>query len=276
MEIKISDYFSEKEVSSLTSVANHSEELGKLTLSAVDLLHDKQLLDLFVPQRYNGLQYELPSALPWIEATSWIDGSLGWTLTLASGAGFFGAFMNPDFAQSFFDKQDAFIAGSGFPGGKAEKDDSGFNIKGKWKYASGIDYATLITATSYLVNDGNILHHNGQPVTKAVALYPDEVEIHQSWDSMGLKATGSHNFEVRDVQIPEERVFSITPNAIEVDATLYRYPFEAFAHGTLAISFLGIARRFFYESKKLLLSQDDANQLQQLSKSLQEQFEKHI
>jgi hypothetical protein len=272
METKIADYFSEKEVFSLTKAASESENSGNLTNSSLTILNDKQLLDLFVPQKYGGLQKDLPSALPWLEATSWIDGSLGWTLTLAAGAGLFGAFLDPNFAQSIFNQKDTFIAGSGFPGGKAEIKNSGLQVSGKWKYASGIKHATIITATCYLSDNGETLFENNEPITKAVALYPDEVDIIGSWNSMGLKATGSHDFKVRNVQIPKERAFSISPNNVHLDGILYQFPFEDFAHCTLAMSLLGIARRFFDEAKELILTKNKADRLNELPKPLQKKF----
>ncbi|MDZ7660572.1 hypothetical protein [Fodinibius sp.] len=272
MAINISDYFSEEEISKLIEEAKRSEDLGKLTPSALDILREKKLLDLFVPQQYGGLQTDLPEALPWLEATSWIDGSLGWTLTLTSGAGLFGAFMEPDFARSVFSQKNTVIAGSGFPGGKAEKTASGYRINGSWKYASGIDHATLITATCFRTNDGAVIHEDGNPVTLAVGFYPDEIEITDKWNSMGLKATGSHDFGVQDIQIPEKRTFVISPDSVHVDGLLYQYPFEAFAHCTLAVSMLGIARRFLDEAQQILLSKYEVNELDNLPKSLQSEL----
>lgn len=273
MVINISDYFSEQEIADLTDEANHSDDLEKLTSSAVDILREKKLPDLFVPQEYGGLQHDLPGALPWLEAISWIDGSLGWTLTLASGAGLFGAFMMPAFARSVFDQKNTLIAGSGFPGGKAEKANSGFRINGLWKYASGIDHASLITATCYVTVDGEIQQKEGAPVTRAIACYPDEIEIQKTWNSFGLKATGSHDFKIQDVQIPHERTFTISPDSVHVDGLLYQYPFNAFAHCTLAISMLGTARRFFDEAKQILLSKYDITEINGLPTSLQTTFE---
>ncbi|PAU92877.1 hypothetical protein CK503_14415 [Aliifodinibius salipaludis] len=272
MAINISDYFSEQEISDLTEEANRSDNLEKLTSSALDILNEKKLPDLFVPRQSGGLQYDLPEALPWLEATSWIDGSLGWTLTLTAGAGLFGAFMVPEFARSIFSKKNTLIAGSGFPGGKAEKISSGFQINGKWKYASGIDHATLITATCYVTIDGEIPQKEGLPITKAIACYPNEIEITNTWNSFGLKATGSHDFEIQDVQIPNERTFTISPASAKVDGLLYHYPFKAFAHCTLAISMLGVARRFFDEAKQILLSKNDVTDLDRLPTYLRSKF----
>ncbi|WP_445666357.1 hypothetical protein [Fodinibius sp. AD559] len=272
MAINISDYFSEQEISDLTEEANRSDDLEKLTSSALDILKKKKLLDLFVPQQYDGLQCNLPEALPWLEATSWIDGSLGWTLTLASGAGLFGAFMIPEFARSVFSQKNTFIAGSGFPGGKAERTNAGFHINGSWKYASGINHPTLITATCYITTGGKIQQKEGAPVTKAIACYPDEIEIQKTWNSFGLKGTGSHNFAIQGVQIPKKRTFAISPDSVHVDGVLYQYPFEAFAHCTLAISMLGIARRFWDEAKQILLSKHEVTELKGLPESLQTRF----
>lgn len=140
------------------------------------------------------------------------------------------------------------------------------------KICFGIDHATLITATCYLTIDGKIQQKEGVPVTKAIACYPNEIEITNTWNSFGLKATGSHDFEIRDVQIPNERTFMISPASANVDGLLYQYPFEAFAHCTLAISMLGVASRFFAEAKQILLSKNDITKLNELSTSLRSKF----
>jgi alkylation response protein AidB-like acyl-CoA dehydrogenase len=272
MAINISDYFSQQKISDLTKEANRSVDRVKLTSPALDILEQKKLPNLFVPRQYGGLQRNLPEALPWLEAVSWIDGSLGWTLTLASGAGLLGAFMTPAFARSVFSQKDTLIAVSGFPAGKAEKIDGGYHINGSWKYASGIEHATLITASCYVTVDGKIQHKEGAPVTRAIACYQDEIEIRKTWNSHRLKATGSHDFEIRDVQTPKKRTFTISPDSAHVDGLLYRYPFEAFAHCTLAISMLGIARRFLDEAKQILLSKNDVSELNGLPKALQITF----
>lgn len=244
----ITDFFTKEEREKLSQEAVSSEEIGNLTTEALDIFYRKQLFYLFVPEMYGGLQTDLPRALEWIEATSYLDASMGWTLILGAGAGLFGAYMSPDFAEEIFNSPRMFIAGSGFPGGTIKKSQGKYIANGKWKYATGIDHATLITATCVLNDEP---HYNTKN-TKALAFYPEEVNWQSTWKSFGLKATGSHHFAIHDVKVPRTRAFDIIPNASHVDSLLYRYPFEAFAHCTLATSLLGMARKFFKEAEQIL------------------------
>lgn len=272
MDFKISEFFSKNEIKCIEKEAHGAEKDGQLTESMLTLIRDKELLQLFVPQAYGGLQCPLPKALKWLEATSWLDGSLGWTLTLGSGAGLFGAYMQPPFAKSIFADNNLLIAGSGFPGGKAEVQQNGYLINGEWKYATGIDHATLVTATCYLTQNGKILYEDEEPVVRAFAFYPNEINWDANWKSYGLQATGSHSFKATNLHIPNERVFQIQPSATKVKGPLYRYPFEAFAHATLAISLIGMARRFLNEAEKLIRSRKELSDPEELSEPIATQL----
>ncbi len=273
-ELSLNGVYSDAEIARLNELAFIAEAQGTLTDEQIELLTQKGFLKLFVPNHYEGLQMNLPDVLPILEKTSYIDGSLGWSLTLIAGAGFLGPFMHPEFAQSFFTNNNAILSGSGFPGGKAKWRESSYTVSGKWKYATAIEHATLITATCFITEDGTIQQKNGTPLTKAFAFYPDEITVQKTWNSLGLKATGSHNFEVHRVRIPEQRTFTITPETSHVDAPLYHYSFDAFAHATLAVSLLGIADRFLDEAKLILQKKNDVAE-HSVSLSSQESVLKH-
>lgn len=86
-----------------------------------------------------------------------------------------------------------------------------------------------------------------------------------SWESFGLKATGSSNLMATNIQIPEERTFTISPETIKVDGPLYKYPFESFAYYTLAVSFLGMAERFLDEAERIILIKNNVSVKGELS-----------
>lgn len=264
MDLDILRFFTENEIARTGKEAIQAEESGSLTEWMFNLAYRKQLFHLFVPQTYGGRQCDLPEALEWLEATSWLDGSLGWTTTLGAGAGLFGAFMDPELAQSVFDDPRQFITGSGFPGGKAAIKNDGYQVSGQWKYATGIDHATLITATCYITQNGKVRQEGGEPILKAMAFYSQEVNWQSNWQSYGLKGTGSHNFEVDNINIPTKRSFTIQPSASKVEGLLYKYPFDPFAQATLATSLIGMAGRFHSEAKELILSRNNTKLQEEL------------
>jgi alkylation response protein AidB-like acyl-CoA dehydrogenase len=51
-----------------------------------------------------------------------------------------------------------------------------------------------------------------------------QVTILPAWDASGLRGTGSDDFEVRDVLVPDQRSFSLTSPASRETGPLYRIP----------------------------------------------------
>ena len=77
-----------------------------------------------------------------------------------------------------------------------------------------------------------------------LAFFPaDEVTIHDdTWDTSGLRGTGSHDIEVNNAFVPEGRWVVLGKRA-QVDSPLYRFPtFGLLALGVSAVS-IGIAQR---------------------------------
>lgn len=241
----MSSFFSEEEARCIQNEAVKAEKLGRLTDKMLEIAYDRKLFHLLVPQKYGGHQMSLPALLPILEEASAFDGSFGWTTTLGAGAGIFAAYMNPAWAGQLFQDPRTFIAGSGYPGGEGEVKGNGLSVNGYWKYATGSVHATLFTANCRLTK-------NEEQVIRSIALYPAEVTIHPTWCSVGLKATASNDFEVRDCTIPEERCFIIAPEESHIDDPLYRYPFTPLAVSTLAASLIGMANNFIHRACNLI------------------------
>ena len=67
----------------LKSFSAEAEEAGQLIPAQLDIIFDNNWLNIFVPEEFGGLQMGLPEALRLEEDLARIDGSLGWTVTLA-------------------------------------------------------------------------------------------------------------------------------------------------------------------------------------------------
>ena len=237
-------FLSEKEQQLVRSEAPECEQTGTWTDALLGLAREKKLFHLAVPEQLGGRQLSVAELMNVFESASHIDGSFGWTITLGAGAGVFAAFMEPAFAKEVFNDPGAYITGSGYPAGTAVRKGDAYEVNGSWKYATGTPHATLFTASCMIQNGSG---NTGEPEIRAMAFYPDEVRSLDTWHSYGLKATASHDFEVKNCRIPEERSFTMAPHPAFADAPLYRFPFEPFASATLVSSMLGIARGFMDE-----------------------------
>jgi alkylation response protein AidB-like acyl-CoA dehydrogenase len=76
---------------------------------------------------------------------------------------------------------------------------------------------------------------------RTAVLRPEQVEIVENWDVVGMEGTGSHDLKVDGAFVPEEWTF-VRGGEPTVDEPLYRYPSIAYAAQVLAVCNLGIAR----------------------------------
>ncbi|PZP47234.1 MAG: hypothetical protein DI598_11195 [Pseudopedobacter saltans] len=79
-----------------------AETERRLSDTQVQLCHQEKWFLALAPKKYGGLEWSLPQIVAFEEAIGWVDGSTGWVFTLCSGAGWFGGFLNENFAQKIF------------------------------------------------------------------------------------------------------------------------------------------------------------------------------
>ncbi len=232
-------------VAILRDAAAEAERAACLQPAQLRLVHDERWLRIALPPALGGPGLDLPALLRLEEALAWADGSTGWVVTLCAGAAWFAGFLDPALAARVFADAHACIAGSGATSGEAEATASGWRLRGRWRYASGIEHATAVTANCRVLRNGVPLRDaRGEPVIRAFLLEPGEYRVEREWHAMGMVATGSHAFAVDDARLPAERGFAIEAAAAVRDEPLYRVPFAAFAALTLAVNLAGLTVRF--------------------------------
>ncbi|UZD23063.1 acyl-CoA dehydrogenase [Algoriphagus halophytocola] len=222
--------------------ARKAGNLGRLPEDWLQEVFRQKWFKLFVPKELGGLQYDLPQALKLEEKLASMDGSLGWTVTLCAGAGWFVGFVEEQARADIFRDPKLCLAGSGFVGGKANLVGYTYELTGRWTYASGALHASHLTANCEILENGQpLLDEDQKPIVKAFILDKQDVKILDGWNYMGMIATGSHAFEVKGLKVSSTRCFEIIPSAAKLPHPIYQYPFLQFAETTLAANILGIA-----------------------------------
>lgn len=240
-----SAFISADDVNIIRKHAAEAEHLGLLSPEQLDIVYREGWFKLLVPQKYTGKEITLSSLVRLQEAISWTDGSTGWVVTLCSGAGWFGGFMDAGLSQQIFTDPKVCLAGSGAIDGTAQVAGDGYIINGFWKYASGIHHATHITANCAITKNGEpVLGEDGGQFVLPFVFDRKDVKLVSAWKYIGMVATGSDAFEIKDLRVDKNRAFKIDPAAFVVDAPLYRYPFLQLAEATLAVNLSGMAIHF--------------------------------
>jgi len=224
---------------------------SEVSQSIMAQIHHERLLQIWVPKRYGGLGFRLNHGLQLLFDWSKIDGSLGWMLTLCSGANFFSRNLKPNIAKELFSNSKTCFGGSGMIGGTAEKQNDGtFLINGLWHFATGAPHLSHFTLNAKLTENGNpLLDESGNELIRSFVISKNQAEIIPNWKSMGMKATGTYSFKVDNVKVTEE--YSFIYDEFFTEDALDRIPFRIFADLTLLVNYLGIASHFAEEAIKI-------------------------
>ncbi|HEX3836651.1 MAG TPA: hypothetical protein VHW25_06775 [Steroidobacteraceae bacterium] len=225
-----------------------AEQLARLPPAICEPLLQEGFFRLWIPLANGGLELPLPDALRIYEAAAALDGSLGWAVMIGAGGGMFAAWLPPRGAQELFAFPQALVAGSGSPSGVAERVPGGYRVRGAWRFASGAHYASLFTAACVVsVGSTPVQTAAGVPLVRAMSIAPADVRILDTWDPVGMRGTGSHDFEVHSAFVPEHHSFSVLTDAPRESGPLYQLPFNVLTELPVSAVGLGIARHALRE-----------------------------
>lgn len=223
----------------------------------LDWIAKENLWNIWVPKAFGGREMSLTEGLKELQSLARIDGSLGWTVTLCSGANFFIGNLQLEVAKELF-AQAAIFGGSGGMFGTAENEGSSYRLNGTWRYATGAPYLTHFTLNAKIVESGvEQVNGDGSPQFLSFVIPASEVQIINDWNTMGLKASATHSFEVKDVVVREE--YSFVYNQFHFPQPIFKTHFSVFADLTLWVNYIGMAEHFLAESQV-----KDENQLSEL------------
>ena len=227
----------------IAAESEKAEKLGRLTEKQLQLIYRQKWFHLLVPAEIGGAEMDLVDFALLMEEMARVDGSFAWAVNLGAGANMFAGFMKPAVAKEIFGSEKACVAGSGAVGGEAEKKKEGFMINGRWKYASGAKHATHFSFNSPIDGDVNNI--------KSFLMPLKYVEILETWQVMGLKATSSCDFIVENGWVPHDYSFDLQEPSPYSRKTLYRFPFMILAEINMLVMLTGLAKSFFEQCMQI-------------------------
>ena len=221
--------------------------------SVLNWIAEENFWNIWVPKNYGGLEMPFSEGLKTLKKIAKIDGSLGWTITLCSGANYFIGNLTEHFAKEIFlnSETNVCLGGSGGIFGTAEKlKDDKYRISGKWRYATGAPYLSHFTLNAEIWEDGKrLLKEDGSPKILSFILPKKDVKIINDWHTMGLKASVTQSFNVENIVV--DKGYSFIYNEFYLPQEIFRIPFSVFADLTLWVNYIGMAEHFLEEAQKI-------------------------
>lgn len=224
--------------------AAETEAQRRVVQENIDLINDAGLYRIMKPERLGGYETDFRTMLEISRELARGCGSTSWASSLMNVCSWFmGLF--PDQAQQdvWGDDIDVRVAGVFAPTAEATRVEGGYQVTGKWGWASGCLHSQWGQVGLPIPNE------MGEIVDQGFAAIPmSDLSIEDTWYVAGMKGTGSNTLVAEDVFVPDHRIISV-PAAVQgrygtehTDEALYRSAYIPVASLILAGPQLGLAQ----------------------------------
>ncbi len=237
-------------VDSARSLASLAGELAatierdrRLPAELVDALADAGMFALLVPRSLEGGEVQPQVLVDCVEQLARGDAATAWCVSVATTSGMLAAYLPKDQARAVYSPPARCWGGVFAPKGRAVLEGDQLRVSGRWPFTSGIDHCDWLMGGCVVEEDGEPRKlPSGRPDVRLVLFPAADVERVDTWDTAGLRGTGSHDMVVEDLLVPAARSASVLSDAPREEGTLYAFPMFGLLALAIAAVGLGCAR----------------------------------
>ena len=196
---------------------------------------------MLVPRALGGYEIAYPDYLKVVQTFAEADGSTGWCVNqntvLALQAP---KIPEPTARQIWSDERAVLANGPPNSGRRTIPVEGGYRLTGSWRFSSGCHHANWMIA---LVPKNKIgaRMRSRSPDDLLLVMPKERVKFVDVWDVNGLRGTGSFNFEIDDLFVPESHTFFWSQKPWD-DGPLYAIPMTLIFCSGFGCVALGVAR----------------------------------
>ena len=203
------------------------------------------------PHQLGGLEVDPITVLEIVEEIARHDGSAAWCALNCSVAGVLQSFLAQEGAREIGSAPDGVVNGVFAPSGRALEVEGGYRVNGRWTFVSNCHHCHWLALANIVFKGDTMSEGPTGPEIVTTWIKASDWGIIDTWDTAGLRATGSHDVEVSDVFVPKHRTFHEPPPEPVSYGPLFRLPIVGLFSVGMAASALGIARAAIDELLRL-------------------------
>lgn len=226
--------------------AAEAERERRLSRPVVEAMLEVDLYSMSRPKALGGLELGPITIFRVVEEVARHDSAAAWNLQLSVAVDWNLAWLPDEGAAEILDSHpDVILGGSFTPTGQAIQVDGGYRLTGQWPFVSGAHDCSWFMFTPFLMDvDQPRLNDQGAPMQRFAFIPAESARVLDTWHTLGLRGTGSHDVVVTDLFVPERRTASLAP--LEQPGQAYQGPLYRLTIwppiGLLAPPALGVAR----------------------------------
>lgn len=226
----------------ISARADAIEASGELPADVVTDLRAAGVFGMWLPQELGGTEASPHGVIDVVETLATADGSTGWCTAVAVGMGALAAYLPEEGAREIFSVPSVIAGGTFNPVGRAAVVDGRVQVSGRWGFGSGSQHCDWLCGGCIEVDpSGELVTVDDHPAARLAFFPAAGARIIDTWHVSGLRATGSHDFEVDRLEVPLRHTASFAFVPWPTGA-LWRMPPMSLFFGPMAAVPLGIAR----------------------------------
>jgi alkylation response protein AidB-like acyl-CoA dehydrogenase len=217
-----------------------------LTQPIVDAFTRERFFHLMVPKELGGLEADASTLLDVFEELAYADGSVGWTLMANASATSYVAYLDRALAAEMVKgRPESCFAGQFSPFASVKRAPGGFRVTGNFQFGSGCAHATYIGGAGFITDAAGQVEAptDGIPPYLAFFVPKSGVELRGNWDVLGLRATASFDYHVKEQDVAAGRAFLLFDARPKTGGPIYAMGAAALAGIGHAGWGLGVAAR---------------------------------
>ncbi|MFD0275252.1 acyl-CoA dehydrogenase family protein [Kitasatospora sp. NPDC127111] len=182
-----------------------------LPAEVVELLRGTGVFGMCFGREWGGPELTSMEQTEVVEALAYGDASAAWCAVIGANTGIYANFLDQTVAKELFPRLDLVVAGLLQPSGRAERVPGGFRLSGRWSFGSGIRHADWVTSGAFIFQDGEPWAAPGSKHahdSRQFLVPRSAVRVVENWDTTGLCGSGSCDYTMTDVFVPEEHTYT--------------------------------------------------------------------
>ena len=208
--------------------APDAEAQRRLPADLAAQIADAGLFRMAVPRDLAGAEAPPADIFAVLEILAAADAATGWCVMIAATTGLTAGWLPAHHAETIFADPRAITGGVFAPMGKAIPDGDDYLVSGRWAWASGSANCDWLVGGAMIADTG---------AHRMMFMPAAEVTLIDTWDSMGLRGTGSGDMVASKIRIPTDRSVSFLTDTPRHNGPLYKFP----PFGLLALGIAAVA-----------------------------------
>ena len=222
--------------------ADAAERNRRVSAPVVEALAAAGVFHMFVPSVFGGGEMDVATGLRVLEELGKADGSTGWIAMIGATTGVVSAYFPEHVSREVY-RPGVISGGVVAPRGTAVAEGDGYRVNGRWSFASGCEHSEWLACACLAQADRG-------PDVRMALFRTSDAEIIDTWHVSGLRGTGSHDIEVKDLLVPEDYTYSMAAKPVQ-PGVLYGFSLMGLLAVSLAAVGVGIGRAALDEIREM-------------------------